>query len=200
MRVVAVSDVGGAVLNTGGLDVAALSEHAAATGTVRGFPGGEPLDPADIFSVECEVAVPAALEGAIDVEVARRCGAKIIVEAANGPTTADADAVLEERGVILVPDILANAGGVTSSYFEWAQNRQGIAWPDGVAADRLHHTMHSAFMAVWAAAAEAPRPAAPRRLRHRGRARRRGHVRPRPLPLTRAPLLLLASLRCGGRT
>lgn len=152
MRVVAVSDVRGAVMSTGGLDVAALAEHSAATGSVHGFPGGEPIDPADLFAVECEVAVPAAMEGAIDVEVARRCAAKIIVEAANGPTTAGADAVLEERGVILVPDILANAGGVTSSYFEWVQNRQGIAWGDGVAAERLHHTMHQAFMSVWAAA------------------------------------------------
>jgi glutamate dehydrogenase (NAD(P)+) len=151
MRVIAVSDVKGAVANAGGLDVPALSEHALATGSVCGFPGGEAIDQRDLFALECEVAVPAAMEGAIDADVARRCGAKIVVEAANGPTTADADEVLEDRGIVVVPDILANAGGVTSSYFEWAQNRQGIAWLDGVAADRLHHTMHSAFTSVWAA-------------------------------------------------
>jgi glutamate dehydrogenase (NAD(P)+) len=152
MRVVAVSDVKGAVRNTGGLDIPALSEHAIATGSVCGFPGGEPIPGEDLFAVECEVAVPAALEGAIDADVARRCGAKVVVEAANGPTTADADAVFEQRGTVVVPDILANAGGVIASYFEWAQNRQGIAWLDGVAATRLHDTMHRAFTGVWAAA------------------------------------------------
>jgi glutamate dehydrogenase (NAD(P)+) len=150
MRVVAVSDVHGAVQNQGGLDVAALSDFASKHGTVAGYPGGEPLDANDIFAVECELAVPAALEGAIDADVARRCNMQVIVEAANGPITSEADAILHERGIVIVPDILANAGGVTSSYFEWAQNRQGIAWLDGVAAERLHHTMHDAFARVWA--------------------------------------------------
>ena len=152
MRVVAVSDAYGSVQNSGGLDVPALSEHAAHTGTVAGFAGGESLDGDDIFAVESELAVPAALAGAIDADVARRCAAQLVVEAANGPTTAAADDVLDERGIVVVPDILANAGGVTSSYFEWAQNRQGIAWQDGVAAERLHHTMHHAFTEVWASA------------------------------------------------
>ena len=150
MRVVAVTDVHGGVTNPGGLDVAALSDYANKHQTVAGFPGGEPLDTADVFAVECELAVPAALEGAIDAEVARRANAQVIVEAANGPVTTEADAVLHDRGIVVVPDILANAGGVTSSYFEWAQNRQGIAWADGVAAERLHHTMHDAFSRVWA--------------------------------------------------
>jgi glutamate dehydrogenase (NAD(P)+) len=152
MRVVAVGDVGGAVQNSGGLDIPALSEHVQLTGTVAGFPGGEPLEPADLFAVECEVLVPAALEGVIDEAVARRLAAKVVVEAANGPTTAGADQILDDRGTVVVPDILANAGGVTASYHEWAQNRQGIAWPDGVAAERLHHTMEQAFTTVWAAA------------------------------------------------
>lgn len=150
MRVVAVSDVHGAVTNQGGLDIAALSDFAAAHGTVAGFPGAEPIEAADIFALECELAVPAALDGAIDAEVARRCSMQVIVEAANGPITSEADAILHDRDVVVVPDILANAGGVTSSYFEWAQNRQGIAWLDGVAAERLHHTMHDAFARVWA--------------------------------------------------
>jgi glutamate dehydrogenase (NAD(P)+) len=152
LRVVAVEDVAGAVYNPGGLDVPALAEHAQRTGSVAGFAGGEPLDPDEFFAVDCELLVPAALEGVIDTPEARRIAAKVVVEAANGPTTADGDQVLDDRGIVTVPDILANAGGVTASYHEWAQNRQGIAWADGVAAERLHHTMEQAFTTVWATA------------------------------------------------
>ncbi len=150
MRVVGVADVAGAVMNAGGLDIPALSDHLHATGSVAGFPGGEPVPDGDVFAIPCELAVPAALAGVIDEAVARSCQARVIVEAANGPTTAAADAILDARGVVVVPDILANAGGVTSSYFEWAQNRQGIAWRDGEAANRLHTTMTDAFATVWA--------------------------------------------------
>ncbi len=110
MRIVAVSDVHGAVSNQGGLDIAELSDFATEHGTVAGYPGGEPLDAADIFAIECELAVPAALEGAIDAAVARRCSMQVIVEAANGPITSEADAILHERGVVVVPDILAERG------------------------------------------------------------------------------------------
>jgi glutamate dehydrogenase (NAD(P)+) len=153
MRVVAVSDVTGATWNPGGLDVFALSDHATETGSVAGFAGGEILERDAIWDVECEVLVPAALARAIDEPVAERVNAKVIVEAANGPTTATADEVLAERGVVVVPDVLANAGGVTTSYFEWAQNRQGYAWEEDVVAQRLHKTMHDAFVTVWARAA-----------------------------------------------
>jgi glutamate dehydrogenase/leucine dehydrogenase len=108
--------------------------------------------PADLWEIECELVVPAALEGAIDKDTAERLAGKIVIEAANAPTTPEADAVLDHRGIVVVPDILANAGGVTDSYFEWAQSRQGFAWEEGVAANRLRATMDRAFGSVWARA------------------------------------------------
>jgi glutamate dehydrogenase (NAD(P)+) len=152
MRVVAVADAGGAVANEGGLDAGQLSVHVALTGSVAGFSGGEPIDAQSIWDIECELLVPAALGGVIDEAVARRVRAKVIVEAANGPTTVDGQRVLEERGVIVVPDILANAGGVTASYFEWAQSRQGYPWEESLLADRLRARMDDAFVTVWARA------------------------------------------------
>jgi glutamate dehydrogenase (NAD(P)+) len=149
MRVIAVSDVHGAIHNPGGLDAGELSEHVARTGSVVGFEPADPIDQDDMWSLECELAIPAALAGAIDEEVAERLGAKVVVEAANGPTTTDADPVLDRRGIICVPDILANAGGVTASYFEWAQSRQGYAWDEEMVATRLRHGMDQAFIDVW---------------------------------------------------
>jgi glutamate dehydrogenase (NAD(P)+) len=152
MRVVAVADVGGAVANEGGLDAGHLADHVAASGSVAGFTGGEPISADSIWDLECELLVPAAMGGVIDEGVARRVQAKVIVEAANGPTTVAAQTVLDERGVIVVPDILANAGGVTASYFEWAQSRQGYPWDEGVLAERLRTRMDDAFVTVWARA------------------------------------------------
>ena len=149
MRVVAVEDVAGAVYNPAGIDPAALAEHVARTGTVRAFPRADPIDPGELFTIESELAVPAALAGVVSASVAQRLGAKVIVEAANGPTTPDADPVLERRGVVVVPDVLANAGGVTASYFEWAQSRQGYPWEAELVAHRLHATMGRAFDATW---------------------------------------------------
>lgn len=151
MRIVAVSDVTGAVINEGGLDVAALSEHVQATGGVAGFPLADPMPADDLLTVPCELLVPAALGGVIDADVAARIQAKVVVEAANGPTMPSADAVLDRREVVVVPDVLANAGGVTASYFEWAQSRQGYPWDEGVVADRHHRIMSDAFEDVWAA-------------------------------------------------
>ena len=150
MRVIAVSDVGGAVHNPGGLDPGALSAHVAATGTVAGFGMGTPITEAEMWALDCELAVPAALDGAITAEVATKLGARVLVEAANGPTTPEADPILAGRGVLVVPDILANTGGVTASYFEWAQSRQGYAWEEALVASRLRTSMESAFTAVWA--------------------------------------------------
>jgi glutamate dehydrogenase (NAD(P)+) len=152
MRVVAVSDIGGAVYNEGGLDIGALSDHVAESGSVAGFGGGEMIDDAAIWSIDCEMVVPAALGGVIDAGVAERISAPIVVEAANGPTTVDAQPVLDRRGVVVVPDILANSGGVTASYFEWAQALQGYPWDEHVVAERLRQRMEDAFTAVWARA------------------------------------------------
>ena len=105
-----------------------------------------------MWSLECELVVPAALSCAVTEQVAARLNTKVMVEAANGPTMPDADPVLERRGVVVVPDILANAGGVTASYFEWAQSRQGYAWDEETVAARLRHSMDEAFTAVWAKA------------------------------------------------
>jgi glutamate dehydrogenase (NAD(P)+) len=150
MRVVAVADAGGAIANEGGLDAGALSDHVAATGSVAGYTGGEAMSAEAIWDVECELLVPAALGGVIDEAVARRIRAKVLVEAANGPTTIAGQAALTEREVVVVPDILANAGGVTASYFEWAQSRQGYPWEESVLAERLRSRMDDAFVTVWA--------------------------------------------------
>jgi glutamate dehydrogenase (NAD(P)+) len=152
MRVVAISDIGGAVLNEGGLDVGDLADHVAETGSVAGFAGGEPIGADTIWDIPCELLVPAALGGVIDAGVAERIAAKLVVEAANGPTTIEAQPVLDRRGVVVVPDILANAGGVTASYFEWAQAQQGYPWEDHLVAERLRQRMEHAFTAVWARA------------------------------------------------
>jgi glutamate dehydrogenase (NAD(P)+) len=152
MRVVAVSDVGGAVHNPGGLDPFALSDHVGVTGTVAGFEGGDHIAEVDMWRLECELAVPAALAGAIDARVARQLGAKVVVEAANGPTVPAADPILDQRGIVVVPDILANAGGVTASYFEWAQSLQGYAWEEDLVASRLRKVIDESFTAVWAKA------------------------------------------------
>jgi glutamate dehydrogenase (NAD(P)+) len=149
MRVVAVADVGGGVMNPGGLDIGELSDHVKATGSVVGFKGGQPLGSSDLWSVEAELVVPAALQGAIDTKEANELTASVVVEAANGPTTPEADRILNERGVMVVPDILANAGGVTASYFEWAQSRSGFPWEEEVIAKRLANILDEAFAEVW---------------------------------------------------
>jgi glutamate dehydrogenase (NAD(P)+) len=150
MRVVAVSDIGGAVANPGGLDIGALSDHVAATGSVAGFEIADAIDDDELWEIECELVIPAALGGAIDERVAERLRTRVIVEAANGPTLPAAQPVLDRRGIVAVPDVLANAGGVTASYFEWAQSRQGFPWDEGVVAERLRQRMEDAFLAVWA--------------------------------------------------
>jgi glutamate dehydrogenase (NAD(P)+) len=149
MRVVAVSDIGGGVVNEGGLDIAALAEHAAEAHTVAGFPGGDVIAGDAIYALPCELFVPAALGGVITEDVAEKLGSRLVVEAANGPTTREAEPVLDDRGIVVVPDILANAGGVTASYFEWVQGREGYPWEEETVAQRLRSRMERAFGAVW---------------------------------------------------
>ena len=152
MKVVAVSDVAGCVVNRGGLDPADLSKHVEDHGTVDGFVGGEVVERDDLWDVPCDVLIPAALGNVITPDVARRLQTDLVFEAANGPTVPEADPVLEDRGIAVVPDILANGGGVTASYMEWAQSLQGYPWDTDVVATRLHERMAGAFEAVWARA------------------------------------------------
>jgi glutamate dehydrogenase (NADP+) len=133
-RVVAVSDSSAAVHDPDGLDVRALRRHKSETGSLTDAPVGTELDPAKLLALEVDLLVPAALEGAIHADNAADVRAKVVVEVANGPVTSDADVVLDGQGIAIVPDILANAGGVTVSWFEWIQNRSGDAWD----ADRVH--------------------------------------------------------------
>ena len=143
-KIVAASDVSGAIHNDAGLDVPALLRHVAEKKGVAGFPGGKPLS-TSIVEYECDILVPAALENQITSENAGRIKAKIVAEGANGPTTPDADKILESKGIHVIPDILCNAGGVTVSYFEWVQNRMGFYWQEDEVNTRLREKMVKAF-------------------------------------------------------
>jgi len=144
-RVVAVADHTGGVANREGLDVGALAAWVANRRGVAGFPGGEAFAGPEIVGWEADVLIPAALEGVITKENAREVRARVVVEAANGPTTPEADEILRERGIVVVPDILANAGGVTVSYFEWAQNMQHFRWEYERVVAELERTMRRAY-------------------------------------------------------
>ncbi len=144
-RVVAVTDWKGGVYNDKGLDIEKLLAHAQQHRTVEGFSGGEPLANEQIFALEVDVLIPAALENQITMANAPDVKARIIIEGANGPTTPDAHRHLHERGVFVVPDILANSSGVTCSYFEWVQDRYGYFWTEGEVNDRLERKMCEAF-------------------------------------------------------
>jgi glutamate dehydrogenase (NAD(P)+) len=149
-QLVAVSDSQGGVYNPNGLHYDGVSEHKASTGSVVGFPGGEPISNADILEADAEILIPAALENQITLENAPKIKARIVAEAANGPTTPEADAVLHERGVFVIPDFLCNAGGVTVSYFEWVQNQRGMPWELEDVHRRLDRKMTRAFGEVLA--------------------------------------------------
>ncbi|AEE45419.1 Glu/Leu/Phe/Val family dehydrogenase [Cellulomonas fimi] len=151
-RVVAVSDEHGGVHNPDGLDVSALLRHVHAGGPVHEFPGGAAVDNVALLGLDVDVLVPAAVEGVLDADTARQVKARWVVEAANGPTTPEGDEVLAERGVVVVPDILANAGGVVVSYFEWVQANQAYWWTEHEIAERLEHRMLASYRSVAAVA------------------------------------------------
>ena len=144
-RVIAVTDWKGGVYNKAGLDITKMIDFANQHKTIDGFPGGEPLENADLFKLDVDVLVPAALENQITMENAPGIKAKVIAEGANGPTTPDAHKHLHDRGVFVIPDILANAGGVTTSYFEWVQDRHGYFWEEEEVNRRLEGKMMEAF-------------------------------------------------------
>ena len=151
-RVVAVSDVKSGIHDPRGLDLAALDRWVAEHRTVEGFPGAEPVSNADLLTLPCDVLIPAAIQGQINGDNAPRLKCKLMVEGANGPTDLDADRILAQRGIMVVPDILANAGGVTVSYFEWVQSLQHFFWSEDEVNARLTQLMTKAFGDVLATA------------------------------------------------
>ena len=147
-KIIAIVEYDGAVYNAAGIDVKALMAHRKETGSINEFAGGESIDKGEAMFLECDVLVPAATENVITSENARKLSCRILCEGANGPTTAVADGILAEKGIFVIPDILANAGGVTVSYFEWVQDRQGYFWNEGLVNSRLEEIMVRSFADV----------------------------------------------------
>jgi len=153
-KVVAVQDVNTTVYNPDGLNIADLKKHLAAQGSLHGAPASESIRQEDFWALPCEFLVPAALESQINRFNAGTIAARVIVEGANGPTTPEAEAILAERNVLVVPDVLANAGGVTVSYFEWVQDFSSFFWSEDEINQRLERIMAEAFQAIWQLASE----------------------------------------------
>src|SRR5208337_3480650 len=143
--VIAVNDSRGCVYNADGLDIPKLIMHKEKTGSVVGMANSEPISPQEMFAMECDILIPAALENAIDESNAGAVKAKIVGEAANGPVTPAGDAILEKNGIMVIPDILCNAGGVTVSYFEWVQDEQHLFWEAQDVYNRLERVMKTSF-------------------------------------------------------
>ena len=152
--VVAVQDHGGTVYREAGLDVPALLAHVQQNGSVAGFPGAEKIEDNAFWGVPCDILIPAALEQQITEANAGRITARLVIEGANGPTTPEADDILQERNVLVVPDVIANAGGVTVSYFEWVQDFSSFFWTEDEINARLVKIMKEAFATVWQVAQE----------------------------------------------
>ncbi|TXT28473.1 MAG: glutamate dehydrogenase (NAD(P)+) [Rhodocyclaceae bacterium] len=157
-KVVAIQDVSGTVINEAGLDVVTLKRYLSEHKTLTGAPGTTTISNDDFWAVPCEFLVPAALESQINRYNAERITARIVVEGANGPTTPEADAILAGRGITVVPDVLANAGGVTVSYFEWVQDFSSFFWTEDEIYGRLDRIMAEAFNAIWQMAADRKMP------------------------------------------
>jgi glutamate dehydrogenase (NAD(P)+) len=148
-KVIAVSDVRGGIYRKAGLDLVALEKHLAETGSVVGFPESEPVSNADLLLIPCDILVPAALERQITAANAGRISCRILAEAANGPTTPEADAILAQRPeIFVIPDVLCNAGGVIVSYFEWVQDLQSFFWGETEITDKLFRILETAFTQI----------------------------------------------------
>ncbi|KAA0060107.1 glutamate dehydrogenase 1 [Cucumis melo var. makuwa] len=147
-KIVAISDVTGAIKNSNGIDILSLLKHAKEHKGVKGFEGGNPTDPGSILVEDCDILIPAALGGVINKENANEIRAKFIIEAANHPTDPEADEILARKGVVILPDIYANSGGVTVSYFEWVQNIQGFMWEEEKVNNELKTYMTKGFKDV----------------------------------------------------
>ncbi|MBA4341400.1 MAG: glutamate dehydrogenase [Methylibium sp.] len=148
-RIVAVQDHTGTILNEKGVDMQDLLDHVAKTGGVGGFTGADRIDNENFWDVKNDVLIPAALEGQITAERAQRISTRLVLEGANGPTTPDGDQVLADRGIIVVPDVIANSGGVTVSYFEWVQDFSSFFWTEDEINVRLDKIITGAFKGIW---------------------------------------------------
>lgn len=153
-KIVAVQDITGTIFQPDGLDIPALQDWAAAGRPLAEWTGAQSLAPADFWKVETDILIPAALEGQIHTGNARDIRTRIVLEGANGPTAPEADDILNARGILIVPDVLANAGGVTVSYFEWVQDFSSFFWTEAEINDRLERIMREAFAAIWQVAQE----------------------------------------------
>jgi glutamate dehydrogenase (NAD(P)+) len=153
-KVIAISDVSGGILNRSGIDIPAALEYVATNKSLSGFPGGEPISNADLLTLDVDVLIPAALGNVLTADNAELVQARLIIEAANGPTTPEADAIFRRREIPVLPDILANAGGVTVSYFEWVQNQQYFRWDLSRVREELERSLTKAFHRVSTIATE----------------------------------------------
>jgi len=144
-KIIGIGEFDGALFNKDGIDISELLEHRAKRGTIHGFSGAEAVDKDELLTMQCDVLIPAATENVITSRNADRIKARILCEGANGPTTSVADEILAEKGVFIIPDILANAGGVTASYFEWVQDRMGYFWTEDEVNQRLERIMIDSF-------------------------------------------------------
>ncbi|NIE65676.1 Glu/Leu/Phe/Val dehydrogenase [Burkholderia sp. Ax-1719] len=153
-KLVTVQDHTGSIYKSTGIDADALLEHVAKTGGVAGFAGADMLSNDEFWTIETDILIPAALENQITEKNAGKIRTKIIVEGANGPTTTAADDILHDKGILVIPDVVANAGGVTVSYFEWVQDFSSFFWTEGEINERLERVMREAFTAVWQVSSE----------------------------------------------
>jgi glutamate dehydrogenase (NAD(P)+) len=153
-KVVAVQDHTGSLYKSSGIDTVALLAHVATHGGVGGFAGADVVSQEEFWTIETDILIPAALEGQITEKNASRIRTKIVVEGANGPTTTAADDILHDKGILVIPDVVANAGGVTVSYFEWVQDFSSFFWTEDEINQRLERVMREAFAAVWQVASE----------------------------------------------